>query len=120
MDEINITGIECYSCHGCLPEELINPQPFIVDITLYLELGEAGRKDDLTKTVNYAEVSDTIRKIIVGSPVNLIETLAERIAETVFKEQNLVTEQRVTVHKPEAPINGKFKDVSVTIQRKRA
>ncbi len=118
MDEINITGIECYSCHGCLPEERINPQPFIVDISLYLELLEAGRTDDLTKTVNYAEVSDSIRKIVEGSPVNLIETLAERIAETVFREQNLVLEQKVTVHKPEAPINGKFKDVSVTIHRK--
>lgn len=119
MDEIKITGIECYSCHGCLPEERIKPQPFIVDITLYLELAEAGQKDDLNKTVNYAEVSDTIRKIVEGSPVNLIETLSERIAEAVFNEQNLVTEQRVTVHKPEAPINGKFNDVAVTIQRKR-
>lgn len=119
MDEINITGIECYSCHGCLSVERIKPQPFIVDISMYLDLSEAGRKDDLSKTVNYAEVSDLVREIVEGKSVKLIETLAERIAEAVFSQQPLVIRQRVTVHKPAAPISGKFKDVSVSIERSR-
>ncbi len=120
MDRIVLTGMEFIGYHGCLPEERQTGQPFIVDTMMYLSLQEAGKSDDLGKTVNYAEVFAKVREIVEGEPCNLIETVAERIAAAILKDFELVERVEVTLHKPEAPIKGLFKDAAVTIERSRA
>ncbi len=119
MDKIEINGMEFFGCHGCLPEERATGQPFLVDIVLWLDLAPAGESDDLEKTVDYAAVFQTVQAIVEGAPVALIETVAERIAAAVLSGYPLVRRLRVTVHKPRAPIPGKFADVSVTLRRER-
>jgi len=116
-DQIIITGISAKGFHGVLAEEQKNGQIFIVDLELNLKL--VGLKDNLKKTVNYAEVATLVEKEITGKNVELIETLAERIGRSVLKEFSKVKSVRVIVHKPSAPIPVKFTDVAVSILVKR-
>ena len=115
-DSISITGIRGFGYHGVLPSERADGQEFIVDVTLQFSLAPAGLSDDLTKSVHYGEVANDVHAEIVGDPVNLIEALAERIATRILTRQ-LVQSVVVTVHKPSAPIDVPFADVSVTITR---
>jgi dihydroneopterin aldolase len=116
-NQIIITGISAKGFHGVLAEEKKNCQIFIVDLELNLKL--AGLKDNLKKTVNYAEVATLVEKEITGKTVELIETLAERIGRSVLKEFPKVKSVRVVVHKPNAPIPVKFTDIAVAILVKR-
>lgn len=120
MDKIKLTGLEFYGYHGCLPEEREKGQPFFLDITLHTDLKGAGKQDDLMQTVNYAEVYETAKKIVEGEPCNLIEAVAERVAAAILQDYERVRTVRVAVHKPQAPIPGKFQDASVSIMRSRA
>ena len=116
-DLIKITGISAKGFHGVFPSERKKGQKFIVDIELSINL--VNLKDDLSKTVNYAEVAQIAHDNITSKPVLLIETLAENIAKSVLKKYKKVKQVKVGVHKPKAPIALKFKDVSVEIIRNR-
>lgn len=123
LDRITLTGVEAFGYHGVLATERETGQPFIVDVVLHAEIRQAGRTDDLSKTVDYSGVADAIVASITGEPLNLIEALAQRIADAIFDldsvKENHVSLVEVTVHKPQAPIEAKFADVSVSIVRVR-
>ena len=119
-DYIELTGMEFYGYHGCLEEEREKGQSFFVDLVMRLDLSEAGRTDELAKTVNYASVFACVREIVEGEPKQLIEAVAEAVAEQLLRDFPLLSGLRVTVHKPSAPITGKFRDVAVSIERARA
>ena len=116
-DQILITGISAKGFHGVLPEEQKNGQIFIVDLELNMKF--TGLKDKLSKTVNYAEVAKLVEEEITGDPVQLIESLAERIGKLILKKFSKVKSVRVIVHKPNAPIPVKFTDIAVSILVKR-
>jgi len=116
-DSIKIEGITAFGFHGVYTEERAKGQKFIVDVKLSLSL--QGIKDDLSKTVNYADVAHLVVRHITGEPVNLIETVAESIADEILKDFPLVKKVKVKVHKPEAPINLEFADVIVKIEKER-
>ena len=118
MDYIDLTGLKFTATHGCLDTERTTPQPFLVDARIYLDLKPAGTSDDLSKTVNYADVYDDIKAIVCGEPKNLIESIGEEIAATLLKKYPL-EKVKIIVHKPKAPINGEFTDISVTIKRSK-
>jgi dihydroneopterin aldolase len=92
-DSIKIEGITATGFHGVYTEERVKGQKFIVDVKLSLDL--KGIKDDLTKTVNYADVAHLVVRHITGEPVNLIETLAEAIADEILKDFPLVEKVKV-------------------------
>ena len=119
MDKILITGISANGFHGVLPEERSAGQVFVVDCELQLNLTAAIKSDELSKTINYAEVSLLIREIIEGPALNLIETLAGKIADVIIKRYRKVQKVIITVHKPQAPIPVDFLDVAVVVERKR-
>lgn len=121
LDEIAITGICAFGRHGVFAHERAEGQEFVVDAALYLDgavVQRAAVTDDVTDTVHYGEVAVRIAEIIGGDPVNLIETLAERIATAVL-EGWPVHMVRITVHKPQAPIPVPFDDVTVSVTRVR-
>lgn len=120
MDKIKLTGLDFYGYHGCLPEERKKGQHFLLDLTMYVDLQAAGQSDDLAATVNYAAVFETVRAIVEGEPLNLIEAVAERTATAVLAAYAPVQKVRVTVHKPAAPIPGTFRDAAVSVVRIRA
>ena len=118
VDEITITGIRAYGYHGVYPDEKRDGQEFVVDAQLFLSTARAAETDDVADTVHYGELAEAIAAVIAGDPVDLIETLANRIAEVVLAH-DLVQMTRVTVHKPSAPIAVPFADVAVTVNRAR-
>ncbi|UYO96622.1 dihydroneopterin aldolase [Microbacterium sp. M28] len=117
-DEIMLTGLTAFGRHGVYAHERENGQEFTVDLRLRLSLAEAAASDDVRDTVHYGELADQVVEILTGEPVNLIETLAERIAEVALRDER-VRAVEVTVHKPHAPIAHAFTDVSVTVRRDR-
>lgn len=118
-DEIALTGLRAMGYHGVFPEERVEGQLFIVDVVLHLSLVAAASGDDLASTVHYGELADRVVKAVETDPVDLIETVAERVAQ-IGLSYPIVDEVVVTVHKPGAPIEVPFSDVSVTIRRGRA
>lgn len=118
FDRITVTGISAVGHHGVFPYEKRDGQVFVLDVTLGLDLSEAGRSDDLTATVDYGVLASQVSDDITGEPLDLIEALAERVARTCLAHPR-VQAVTVTVHKPEAPIPVPFGDTSVTITRVR-
>lgn len=116
MDRIIAKGLSFYGCHGCLEEEKVNPQKFVVDLVLYKDLRPAANADDLKLTVNYDKIFHDVRKIVEKESYNLIETLAEKIAGFILS-QYTADRVEVTVYKPQAPVEGEFQYFAVKIER---
>jgi len=119
MDRITLTGVTAVGHHGVFDFERREGQPFVVDAVLYLDFTEAAQSDDVRDTAHYGEVAQRITEWISGEPLNLIEALAVRIADSLLAEFPLQAVE-ITVHKPQAPIEVPFGDVAVTVRRDRA
>ncbi|WAX78734.1 dihydroneopterin aldolase [Streptomyces sp. KMM 9044] len=119
MDRVALHGLKARGHHGVFPKEREEGQTFVVDLVLGLDIRPAAAHDDLTKTVHYGIVAEEVVAVVQGEPVDLIETLAERIAQVCLKH-DVVQEAEVRVHKPDAPITVPFDDVTITIIRSRA
>jgi len=119
MDSIIMKGMVFFGHHGVLAEEREQGQVFVVDLHLFLDLKPAGDSDDLELTVSYAEVFETVEEVVSGKPFNLIEALAERVAGNVLERFKRVREVKVTLKKPQAPIQGNFEYMAAEITRSR-
>lgn len=119
-DAITLTGLRAWGRHGVLAHEREAGQEFSADLRLEVDLRAAARGDALGRTVNYAEVTASAVEEIEGEPHQLIETLAERIAQRVLAEHVLIRRIAITIHKPSAPIPHPFADVTVQITRDAA
>lgn len=118
MDKIIAKGLYFSGCHGILPAEKAKPQPFIVDLELWLDLKPAANNDDISLTVNYDQVFHEVGRIVEERSFNLIETLAETIAEQIL-EKYPVEAVEIAVYKPQAPVAGNFEHFAVKIIRFR-
>ncbi|MBL1114726.1 dihydroneopterin aldolase [Streptomyces sp. 110] len=118
VDRVALRGLRARGHHGVLPHEREEGQDFVVDLVLGLDTRPAAADDDLGKTVHYGVVAEEVVDVVRGEPVDLIETLAERIADRCLKH-DVVREVEVVVHKPQAPITVPFDDVTITITRSR-
>jgi dihydroneopterin aldolase len=119
-DRIVLSNMVFQGRHGVTVAERKRPQPFEVDVELLLDLRRAGMSDDLARTVDYGEVFEACRTVVEGPSRNLIERLAELIAERVLSlsGDKGVTEIVVRVRKPEAPIQGDLHYAAVEIVRR--
>ena len=117
-DRITLTGLRATGFHGVLEHERANGQLFLIDVTVHLSLHRAATTDDLDDTVHYGVLAERVVTAVEADPVDLIETVAERVADVAlgFSRVDAVD---VTVHKPNAPITVPFGDVSVSITRIR-
>lgn len=118
-DRIKLTGLTVFGHHGVFAHERENGQDFVVDVTLETDTSVAAASDDVTDTIHYGVLADRLAAVVAGEPVNLLEKLVQRLAEVCLDDPR-VTAAEVTVHKPSAPIEQRFTDVSVTIRRERA
>ncbi|RYL88207.1 2-amino-4-hydroxy-6-hydroxymethyldihydropteridine diphosphokinase [Sporolactobacillus sp. THM7-4] len=112
--------MQFYGYHGALPEENKLGQRFFVDVDLSVDLYRAATSDQLDQTINYAEVYRLAQKIVEGPSCVLIETVAERIAESLLSAFQIAESCRVKVVKPDPPIAGHYDSVSIEIIRKRS
>jgi dihydroneopterin aldolase len=119
LDEIRLTGLRATAHHGVLEHERRDGQLFLIDVTVRLPLAPAAAVDDLDRTVHYGELAEQVVAAVESDPVDLIETVAERVAGVALSFA-AAHEVVVTVHKPNAPIAVPFDDVSVCIVRTRS
>jgi dihydroneopterin aldolase len=117
-DVLSVTGIRCFGHHGVLDEERRTGQVFVIDLALGVDTRAAAAADDLRQTVDYGSLVPTVRAAVESDPVDLIETLAQRIADVCLADDRVAWAE-VTVHKPDAPIEAAFTDVVLTIRRSR-
>jgi 7,8-dihydroneopterin aldolase/epimerase/oxygenase len=117
-DRIVLRGLRARGHHGVYAEERAAGQTFVVDIALDVDTRRAVTSDDVADTVHYGELAAEVVAVVEGEPVNLLETLAARIA-VVCLSRSLVETVEVTVHKPEAPVGVPFDDIAVTVVRNR-
>lgn len=119
VDRLTVHGIEAFGHHGVLDFERREGQLFRVDLVLGMDTRPAARSDDLQDTVDYGTLVTAVKEAVETDPVDLIETLAQRIADVCLTD-NRVQWTEVTVHKPDAPIEATFTDVALTILRSRS
>jgi dihydroneopterin aldolase len=117
-DRIELRGLKVRGYHGVFEHERIDGQDFLIDVSLDVDVSAAARSDQLGDTVDYGALANAIADIVGGEPVNLIETLADRIATACLIDAR-VRGVTVSVHKPNAPIPLTFVDVVVTVSRSR-
>ena len=118
-DELSILGVECFAHHGVFEHERREGQVFRIDLVLGLDTTQAAASDALADTVDYGTLVGDVVAAVERDPVDLIETLVQRVADVVLLDRR-VEWTRVTVHKPNAPIQAKFDDVRLTITRHRS
>jgi 7,8-dihydroneopterin aldolase/epimerase/oxygenase len=117
-DELALTGLACFGYHGVFDFERREGQTFVVDLVLGLDTAPAAASDDLSETVDYGSLATAVKTAVEKEPVDLIETLTQRIADVCLLDDR-VEWARVTVHKPDAPIDATFTDVALTITRSK-
>ena len=117
-DELAVTGIECFAHHGVFDFERREGQVFVVDLVLGIDTGPAAASDDLADTVDYGTLVAEVKAAVERDPVDLIETVAQRITDVCLLDTR-VEWARVTLHKPDAPIDATYSDVALTITRTR-
>lgn len=117
-DRIDLTGIEVYAKHGVLQSEQEKAQVFRIDVSAHMDLARPGQTDDLADALDYSMLALEVREVVGSESNRLIEKVAADVADAVLAHPQ-VTKTVVTIHKPNAPIDLAFDDVSVTIERSR-
>ena len=117
MDKIHIKNLEVFARHGVFPEENALGQKFVVSAVLYTSTREAGRADDLAKSIHYGEVSRFITEFMEQNTFQLLETAAERLAEELLLNIERLEKIRLEIKKPWAPVGLPLETVSVEIER---
>ena len=117
-DKISITGIKAFGFHGVLDHERKNGQDFIADIEFTYKTDKAIKTDDIKFAIDYGLVAQLVKSLIEGTPQNLIEKLADDIAKSLLKSFK-IDSVKVVLHKPHAPVDMKFSDISVSVERKK-
>lgn len=117
MDIIRIDNLEVYAYHGAYDEEKEKGQYFYVNAELYTNTRKAGMNDDLDASTNYGTVCDFIHDFMTKHTYDLIETVAEQLAQALLLEFKLVKSVLLEIRKPHAPIEREFESVSVEIER---
>lgn len=118
VDLIEVRGIRARGHHGVLASERSTGQTFIADVTVAVDTTRAAGSDDLADTVDYSRIAQAAYAELSGDPVDLIETLAERIAARCLSFAG-VEAVEIALHKPEAPVGVPVSDVILRIVRRR-
>jgi len=119
MDKINIVNLEVYARHGVLPEERERDQKYLISAALYTELRRAAVSDELGDTLDYGKICGVMKGFAQDNSFNLIETLADRLAEKLLLENTALQKVWIEVKKPQAPIDANLETVSVEVERGR-
>lgn len=117
LDVISIDELEVFAYHGVMPEENVVGQKFCISVSMYVDIADAGRQDDIGLTINYADICEDIKKFVEGNTFKLIEALAQKLADMLLKKYKAIQKTVVEIKKPWAPIHLPVNNVSVKIER---
>ena len=115
-DRIELRGLTVRGHHGVFAHERRDGQDFVVDLTVWVDLSAAAASDELADTLDYGSLAQRAAAIVGGEPLDLIESVAGRIADDVLTDRR-VRAVEVVLHKPQAPIPLQFSDVAVVLHR---
>jgi dihydroneopterin aldolase len=118
-DHIELRGLWVMGVHGVLPEEQTRAQPFEVDLDVEADLSVAGASDDVADTIDYGAISELVARVVGEERYQLLERLAERIAEAVLADPRVVS-VTVAVRKLRPPVPVDLSTAGVRITRVRA
>ncbi len=116
MGLITLSGMEFFAYHGCLAEEQIKGNKFIVDLEFFTGTENAEITDDLAQTVNYQKVYELV-KAEMDIKSKLLEHISRRILDTLYRQFPYIGASKITVAKLNPAIGGKVEKVSVTLTR---
>lgn len=119
MDKILIRNLKIFAYHGVMEKEKANGQYFIFDIDALVDISKPCESDNVDDTVNYALMVDCITETFTAQKDDLIERAAQRVAEKLFESFERISELKILLKKPDAPIEADFDCVGVEINRKR-
>ncbi|GGF35537.1 7,8-dihydroneopterin aldolase [Halobacillus andaensis] len=119
MDQIQLNGMEFWGYHGLFPEENKLGQRFYVDLELEMDLQPAGHSDDMTQSIDYGEVYQITKRVVEGETRNLVEAVAEHLADELLQYFSQLEACRVKVTKPDPPIPGHYQSVAIDIYRSK-
>lgn len=119
MDKILIRNLKIFAHHGVMAEEKANGQDFIFDIDAFVDISKPCESDNVEDTVNYALMVECITETFTARKDDLIERAAQRVAKSLFEKFEKICELKITLKKPDAPIDADFDWVGVEIHRKR-
>ncbi len=117
MDKISLRGLSFFAYHGVFEKEKIEGQTFSVDCNIFLDTSLCNA--DLTKTVHYGNFANDVVSFCKNNQFELLETLANEACEYLLLKYTLINKIIFTINKPNAPIETKFDNVSLTIERSR-
>jgi dihydroneopterin aldolase len=120
LDKIKLNEMQFYGFHGLFPEENKLGQRFNVDVTLFVDLTKAGTSDDMNDSIHYGHAYELIKGVVEGEAMNLIETVAQLIADKLLTAFDLLRAVQIKVIKPDPPIPGHYKSVAVEIYREQS
>lgn len=120
MDKIILKNMEFYGYHGLFQEENKLGQRFNVDVELFVSLKQAGQTDQMEDSIDYGHVFNVIKEVVEGKPRNLIERIAQLIADQLLNRFTPLQACKVKVKKPNPPIDGHYDFVAVEIYRERS
>lgn len=116
-DKIKIQNLEVFANHGVFPEENVLGQKFVVSAELYTDTRKAGQTDELTASIHYGEVSAFIDRYLKEHTFQLLERVAESLAEELLMQTKGLQKIRLEIKKPWAPVALPLETVSVEIER---
>lgn len=118
-DKIIVKGLKIYAYHGVNPEEKVDGQNFILDITSKVDLSKPCESDNVDDTVSYAKIIKEATRIFLSEKNDLLERAAKRVAEGLLERFEKIQEVNIVLKKPEAPIKADFEYVAVEITVER-
>ena len=119
MDKVIVKDLELFCYHGVNPEEKIDGQIFVFDIEAGVDLSKPCMTDNVDDTVSYAKIIKLVRRVAQSEKNDLIERVAQRVADELFNEFPKIETLKITLKKPQAPIKADFSYVAVEIERAR-
>ena len=119
MDKILARGLEFQARHGVLTAEKENPQSFLVDLDLFLDLKAAAEQDELALTIDYDKVFHLVKNIVEKQSYNLWKPWPRRLPMLLLDSFAALQAVEVQVSKPDAPVKGNFDYFAVKIRREK-
>lgn len=119
MDKVIVKDLELFCYHGVNPEEKVDGQVFVFDIEAGVNLSKPCESDNVDDTVSYAKIIKTVRRVAQSEKNNLIERVAQRVVDELFKEFEKIETLKIALKKPQAPIKADFNYVAVEFERSR-
>jgi len=118
MGIIKIENIRVFANHGCLDEETKIGSDYRVDLEVKADLKKSSKSDNLKDTVDYVLLNQIVKEEM-AIPSKLLETVAKRIIQRVFKESKMVSKACVSVSKINPPIGGDVEMVTIKMESTR-